>query len=161
MLTLNRGWIIPVLTLMWACDGGTNSVTSPSPSPSHAPTSSAVPTLAPDPTPSKSVSLTGQVTDRTTSQLIPGAKVVVSYPPPMPSATTDNAGRYSLAGLPDGGGLVWAVADNYEADLQYHRFATQNFRLYPVKRMVPGDSTVVTVPYSNEGTAELSVFMPT
>jgi hypothetical protein len=65
----------------------------------------------------------------------------------MPSAITDSLGGYRLTGLPGpgGGGLVWATAANYEDDLQYHRAAVQDFRLYPIQRITVGDAAAVTV----------------
>ena len=91
--------------------------------------------------------LSGQVTDRVTSAPIPGARVIVAHAPTMLPATTDSLGRYSVTGLPDpsGYGLVWAAQENYEDDLQYHRSAVHDFRLYPIQRITPGASAVVTV----------------
>jgi hypothetical protein len=143
----NRGCMILLLTLTSACRGGNNTVTSPSPSPTVVQAPTPAPTSIPSAMPLSSISLTGEVTNRMTSKPIPGAKVMVSYPPPMPSAITDSLGRYNLIGLmgPGGGGLVWATADNYEDDLQYHRSAVQNFRLYAIQRITAGASMGVTV----------------
>ena len=91
--------------------------------------------------------LTGKVTDRTTAAPLPGATVVFSQAPSQ-SATTDNAGNYSLIGLPappSGAAMVWATAHSYEDDLRYYVAASQDFRLYPIERISAGSSTVVTV----------------
>jgi len=87
------------------------------------------------------------VIDRTTSVPLPGATVVFSQPHPSPYATTDHAGRYSLTGLPGpgGGAFVWASAEGYEDDLHDYRATSQDFRLYPIERILAGGSTVVTV----------------
>jgi hypothetical protein len=102
------------------------------------------------------MSLTGQVTDGTTSAPISGATVVFSYP--VMYATTDGSGNYSFTGLPAparSSAIVWASdrrrgaaadrTDNYEPDFRYYRSASQNFHLYRIKRITAGDSTVVTV----------------
>jgi hypothetical protein len=102
------------------------------------------------------MSLTGQVTDGTTSAPISGATVVFSYP--VMYATTDGSGNYSFTGLPapaSSSAIVWASdrrrgaaadqTDRYEPDFRYYRSASQNFHLYRIKRITAGDSTVVTV----------------
>jgi hypothetical protein len=101
--------------------------------------------------------MSGQVTNRASSEPIPGAQVIASYPPGVPVVTTDARGRYVATGLPPPGsnGFVWATADNYEADVQYHRAEVQNFRLYPIDRIPAGDSRIVTVgPEDSLGTTD-------
>ena len=73
-------------------------------------------------------------------------------------ATTDGSGNYRFTGLPapaQSSAIVWASdrrpgaaaaqTDHYEPDFRYYRSASQNFRLYRVKLVTAGDSTVVTV----------------
>jgi hypothetical protein len=101
--------------------------------------------------------MAGQVTNRATSEPIPGAQVISSYPPGLPIVTTDGQGHYLAPGLPPpgGNGVVWATAENYEADVQYYRADVQDFRLYPIERATPGDSRVVTVaPDDSLGTTD-------
>jgi len=119
-----------VLIVASACGGGPSTSMAPTPAPSATPL------------PPTSV-LTGQVTDRATSAPIAGANVVASYPSLY--GTTDSLGNYSLSDLPAWFAIVWANADNYEADVRYYRAAVQNFRLYPIQRIRGGDATLVTV----------------
>ena len=147
MPTLKCGCLILLLTLLWACSDGTNTVTSPTPTPTT-PTPTAAPALPPaPPLPTPLFPLAGLVTNRITSAPIPGARVVASYPPVRPIVMTDGLGRYIMTGLPPPGstGFVWAIADDYETDVHYHRSEVQDFRLYPIQRMTAGDSTVVTL----------------
>jgi hypothetical protein len=138
----NTGWIcrrsrtwsaVLLLVLASAC-GDSSTPTGPSSSP------------PPIPLPGNEV-LTGQVTDRTTSALLPDATVVYSQPHPSPRTITDSSGRYSLTGLPGpgGGALVWATAEGYDEDIHYYRATSQDFRLYRIERIPAGGSTVVTV----------------
>ena len=126
-------WTGTVLLLVLALPCGSSTPTGPS-------------SIASPPLPGNEV-LTGQVIDRTTSVPLPGATVVFSQPHPSPYATTDHAGRYSLTGLPGpgGGAFVWASAEGYEDDLHDYRATSQDFRLYPIERILAGGSTVVTV----------------
>ena len=109
---------------------------------------SAVPTTPTPPSPvppsSAGAVLSGRVTDRATSAPIAGARVTASYPGNL-SATTDGLGNYRLNGLPAHFAIVWATADNYEADVHYFRSESQDFRPYPIKRIAPGNSALVTV----------------
>jgi len=133
---LKRGCGVLLLTL--ACSGGSSTATSPSP------------------TPTTPMSLTGQVTDSTTSAPISGVTVVFSSPAMY--ATTDSSGKYSFTALPASAlsrAVVWASdrrpgagaapTDKYEPDFRYYRSASQNFHLYRIQRITAGDSTVVTV----------------
>jgi len=128
-------WSVVLIAMLASACGGSGTPTGPSvgPPPTALPTATDV--------------LTGQVTDRTTSAPLPGARVAFSQPPGR-SATADSSGHYRLIGLPappSGGALVWATADGYEEDIRYYSAASQDFRLYPIERIMAGDSTVVTV----------------
>jgi hypothetical protein len=149
---LKRGCVVLLVTLASACSGST-----PTTAPTPAPTATVSPAPAPTPTPpTPTVSLTGQVTDGTTSAPISGATVVFSYP--VMYATTDSLGNYTFTGVPApalSSALVWAsdrrpgaaaaLTDNYEPAFCYYRSTSQNLHLYRVKRIAAGDSTVVTV----------------
>ena len=130
-MSVKAAWSIVLLVISASACGGSAVPTTPTPPSSAAPS----PTTA---------GLSGRVTDRATSAPIAGAKVTASYPGNL-SATTDGLGNYRLNGLPAHFAIVWATADNYEADVHYFRSESQDFRPHPIKRIAPGDSAVVTV----------------
>src|SRR5687768_13246666 len=102
MPTLNRWCMFLLLPFLLACsDGGNNTVISPTPTaptPTPAPAAVDAPPAVPPPT-APSFSMSGQVTNRATSEPIPGAEVIASYPPGIPVVTTDARGRYVATGL--------------------------------------------------------------
>src|SRR5687767_9869907 len=90
-----------LMMLACACDGGNGTPTSPSSSPSAAPTPPSAASPSPSPTPPRSIVLSGQVTDSTTSAPISGAIVSING---RYTATTNSSGNYSVTGLLDAGG---------------------------------------------------------
>jgi hypothetical protein len=99
--------------------------------------------LNPPPTPT--FSLTGRVTDSTSSGPIPGAIVSING---RYTGTTDSLGNYSVAGFLDAGGnynFTYVSANGYASDYRYIRGTSQNVHLYRIARITAGDSTVVTV----------------
>ena len=74
---------------------------------------------------------------------------------PTPSASTDARGFYEVGfeGMEDAGGSIGTVIarrEGYELDGAFLGRRTpadtvRNFRLYPVKRIVPGESVTITV----------------
>ena len=90
---LKRLCMFMLLLAAMACGRGNSTATSPTPT---------------------TWSLTGQVTDSTTSTPIPGATLsIVDGPNAGKSTTTDSAGNYSLTGLQQSGFTVNVSADGY------------------------------------------------
>jgi hypothetical protein len=92
-----------------------------------------------------SISLTGQVTDGSTSAPISGATVSING---RYRAITDSLGNYTVSGCLDAGGdsnITSVSANNYASDFRYIRGMSLNVRLYRIKRIMAGASTSVTV----------------
>jgi len=88
-----------VLSVCISACGGNNTTTSPTPTPTP---------------PATTFSLSGQVTDSTTSTGISGASVsVADGPNASKSTTTDVSGNYSFTGLQPSGFTVNVSASNY------------------------------------------------
>jgi hypothetical protein len=96
-------------------------------------------------TPGPRIVLTGRVIDSTSAAPIPGAAVSING---RYASSTDSSGNYSVAGFLDAGlntDFTYISANNYESDYRYIRGTSHSVRLYPIRRMTAGDSTVVTI----------------
>jgi hypothetical protein len=95
--------------------------------------------------PTPTFTLTGQVTDATTSAPISGAVVSING---RYRTNTDSSGNYSVAGFLDAGSnynFTYVSVEDYASDYRYIRATSQNVRLYRVRRIMAGDATSVTV----------------
>ncbi len=95
--------------------------------------------------PTPDFTLTGRVTDSATSAPISGATVSING---RYRTATDSLGNYSVAGFLDAGGnhdFTYVSANDYVSDYRYIRATSQSVQLYRIKRIMAGDSVMMTV----------------
>ncbi len=130
----NRGRfvLLAALAWTWACGSSKDFATAPSMN------SPLRPQLV-------EVTLNGRITDPATGGAIAAAVV---YANGRYRTTTDASGNYTVVGLLEAGtnfAYTYVSADNYVPDYRYVRGTTHDVRLWPIDRIVAGESKSVTV----------------
>jgi hypothetical protein len=135
MPNIKGGVVLIASAWTLACSDSKGAATLPSPLPDPTATSSSSlprPQVPPN-------TLTGRVTNAHTAAPIAGAAIFIDG---WSRAITDSSGNYTVTG---GGHMTYVTAESYVADYRYIGGMTHDIRLYPIERIMAGDSKLVTV----------------